>query len=64
MKLKKRLRRSEPADVAAVRHLGYLICRGSVYQAAPRGEIDVIQIGHRYKAVSATLRRKLGIDAA
>jgi hypothetical protein len=33
--------------------------RGSVYEAARRGDIDVIQIGNRYKAVSSTLRRKL-----
>jgi hypothetical protein len=47
-------------------HLGLILrmSRGSVYEAARRGDIDVIQIGHRYKAVSATLRRKLGIDAA
>ena len=40
------------------------LSRGSVYQAAEAGEIDVIRIGHRIKAVTAPLRRKLGIEAA
>ena len=34
--------------------------RGSVYQAAHSGDIDVIRIGHRIKAVTAPLRKKLG----
>jgi hypothetical protein len=38
--------------------------RGSVYEAARNGEIDTIRIGHRIKAVTAPLRKKLGIDAA
>jgi hypothetical protein len=38
--------------------------RGSVYEAAHRGEIDVIWMGHRCKAVTAPLRKKLGIEAA
>ena len=38
--------------------------RGSVYEAARRHEIDVIRVGHRIKALSAPLRKKLGIDAA
>ena len=37
--------------------------RGSVYEAARRNEIDVIRVGHRIKAISAPLRRKLGIEA-
>lgn len=36
--------------------------RGSVYQAAHSGEIDVIRIGHRIRAVTAPLRKKLGIE--
>jgi hypothetical protein len=38
--------------------------RGSVYEAARNGEIDTIRVGHRIKAVTAPLRKKLGIDAA
>ena len=38
--------------------------RGSVYQAAHSGEIDTIRVGHRIKAVTAPLRKKLGMDAA
>jgi hypothetical protein len=35
--------------------------RGTVYAAAARGEIDVLEVGRLKKAVSAPLRRKLGI---
>ena len=38
--------------------------RGSVYEAARNGDIDTIRVGHRIKAVSASLRRKLKLDAA
>ena len=38
--------------------------RGSVYEAARNGEIDTIRVGHRIKALTAPLRKKLGIDAA
>jgi hypothetical protein len=38
------------------------ISRGSTYAGAQRGEIDVIRIGHRMLAVSASLRRRLGLD--
>ena len=38
--------------------------RGAVYAAARNGEIDVIRYGHRIKAVTAPLRKRLGIDAA
>jgi hypothetical protein len=38
------------------------IARGSVYAAAERGEIDVLEIGHRKLAITASLRRKLGMD--
>jgi hypothetical protein len=38
------------------------ISRGSAYQAAQNGEIDVIRIGHRMRAVSASLRRRLRLD--
>ena len=47
-------------------HLGLLLdmSRGSVYQAAANREIDVIRIGHSIRAVTAPLRKRLGIDAA
>ena len=38
--------------------------RGSVYEAARNGDIDTIRVGHRIKAITAPLRRKLGLDAA
>jgi hypothetical protein len=47
-------------------HLGLVLkmSRGSVYNAAKRNEIDVIRIGHSIKAVTAPLRKRLGLDAA
>jgi hypothetical protein len=39
------------------------ISRGTVYAAAERGEIEVMPVGRLKKAVSAPLRRKLGIEA-
>ena len=38
--------------------------KGSVYEAAHSGDIDVIKIGSRYKVPTAPLRKKLGIEAA
>jgi hypothetical protein len=38
--------------------------RGSAYSAARRGEIDVIRHGRLIKAVSASLRARLKIEAA
>jgi hypothetical protein len=39
------------------------ISRGAFYAAVNRGEIEVIEIGKLKKAISASLRRKLGIEA-
>ena len=38
--------------------------RGSVYQAARNGDIDTIRVGHRIKAITEPLRKRLGINAA
>jgi hypothetical protein len=38
------------------------IGRGATYAAAARNEIDVIRIGHSVRAVSASLRKRLGIE--
>jgi hypothetical protein len=45
-------------------HLGKLLdlSRGSVYASAARNEIDVIRIGRSIKAVTAPLRKRLGLD--
>jgi hypothetical protein len=37
--------------------------RGTVYEEAKRGNIDVLGVGRLKKAVSAPLRRKLGIES-
>lgn len=37
------------------------LSRPGVYAAAQRGDIEIIQIGRHKKAVSAPLRRKLGL---
>jgi hypothetical protein len=36
--------------------------RGSAYAAAARNEIDVIRFGRSVRAVSASLRQRLGLD--
>jgi hypothetical protein len=36
--------------------------RGSAYAAAKRNEIDVIRFGRSVKAVTAPLRKRLGLD--
>lgn len=38
------------------------LSRSSIYQAAERGEIDVLEIGRRKLVVTATLRKRLGLD--
>jgi hypothetical protein len=38
------------------------VSRGTVYAAAERGEIEVLEVGRLKKAITAPLRRKLGID--
>jgi hypothetical protein len=38
--------------------------RGSVYRAVNAGEIEVVRYGSRIRAITAPLRKKLGIDAA
>lgn len=40
------------------------LSRGSTYAAAARGEIDVIVVGRLKKAITAPLRRKLGLEPA
>jgi len=40
------------------------ISRGSTYNAAERGEIELIEIGRRKLAITAPLRRKLGLAGA
>jgi hypothetical protein len=46
----------------AGRALGY--GRGATYAAAARNEIDVIRLGRKMKAVSASLRRRLGLEGS
>jgi hypothetical protein len=46
-------------------HVGVVlgISRNAAYAAAKSKEIDVIQVGRLKKAVSASLRKRLGIEA-
>lgn len=46
--------------VGVVLNLG----RGATYQAAERGEIATVRIGRSIRAITAPLRKSLGIDAA
>jgi hypothetical protein len=45
-------------------HVGMALntSRGSIYAAASRNEIEVIRIGRSIKAVTAPLRKRLGIE--
>ncbi len=40
------------------------LSRGATYDALKRGEIETVKYGRLHKAVTAPLRRKLGIEAA
>jgi hypothetical protein len=42
----------------------YDLSRGATYQAAHRGEIEVVRIGKSIRAVSAAIRKRLHIEAA
>jgi hypothetical protein len=45
-------------------HVGLLLdlSRGAVYASVRRDEIDVIRVGRSIKAVTAPLRKRLGLD--
>lgn len=38
--------------------------RGATYAAAKNGDIDVIRMGRSIRAVTAPMRKRLGIDTA
>lgn len=40
------------------------LSRGATYAAVNRGEIEVIELGRLKKAITAPLRRKLGLESA
>jgi hypothetical protein len=40
----------------------YGVSKGCIYQMAHRGEVDVLRAGRLIKAISASERRKLGIE--
>jgi len=39
------------------------LSRGATYAAVNRGEIEVIELGRLKKAITAPLRRKLGLES-
>jgi hypothetical protein len=47
-------------------HVGMALnmSRNGVYAAAKRKEIDVIHIGRSIKVITASLRKRLGLDSA
>lgn len=47
-------------------HVGVLlsVSRNAAYDAAKRGDLEVLAVGKLRKAVSAPLRKRLGIEAA
>jgi hypothetical protein len=58
------IRRKATVDLWPTVAVALGLSRGSVYEAAIRGEIEVLTYGRRKKAVTAPLRRKLGLEAA
>jgi hypothetical protein len=58
------IQRQATVDLWPAVGLALGLSRGSVYEAAIRGEIEVLTFGRRKVAITAPLRRKLGIDAA
>jgi hypothetical protein len=58
------IRRKAAVDLWPTVGLALGLSRGSVYEAAIRGEIEVLTYGRRKVAVTAPLRRKLGLEAA
>ena len=58
------IRRKPTVDLWPTVGLALSLSRGSVYEAATRGEIEVLTFGRRKVAVTASLRRKLGLEAA
>jgi hypothetical protein len=58
------IRRKATVDLWPIVGLALGLSRGSVYEAAIRGEIEVLTYGRRKKAVTAPLRKKLGLEAA
>jgi hypothetical protein len=49
-----------PAELIASRILP--LKRNGIYDAIKRGDIEVINLGHRKAVVTASLRRKLGLE--
>jgi hypothetical protein len=47
-------------------HLGMVLglSRNTIYSAVANGEIDTIKVGRSIRAVSAPLRKRLGIEAS
>jgi hypothetical protein len=42
--------------------VAYGVSKGTIYAMAQRGEVDVLRTGRLKKAISASERRKLGIE--
>jgi len=40
------------------------VSRGTIYAALHRDEIQVIRVGRQYKAITASLRKRLGLEAS
>ena len=56
------LKRKPVVDLWPTLAVAYGVSKGTIYAMAQRGEVDVLRAGRLKKAVSATERRKLGID--
>jgi hypothetical protein len=56
------LKRKPLVDLWPTLAVAYGVSKGTIYAMAQRGEVDVLRAGRLKKAVSATERRKLGIE--
>jgi hypothetical protein len=56
------LKRKPVVDLWPTLAVAYGVSKGTIYAMAARGEVDVLRAGRLKKAISASERRKLGIQ--
>ena len=56
---------SQPtADVPVVGEVFFNLGRGAAYRAAKSGDIQTVKVGGRVRAITAPLRKLVGLEAA
>jgi hypothetical protein len=56
------IKRKPVVDLWPTLAVAYGVSKGTIYAMAARGEVDVLRAGRLKKAISASERRKLGIE--